>query len=608
MVFMSGEKLNVRKKEFLVLPFLTLLVMMFITTGSTFLFYQNAVSKDQIRFENEVNKLSYKLDNKIIESIACLKSVRGYIGTQENITPEDFKAFLRSFEVDEKFKSIKGIGYAKKTLPGERHGLIQKMKDIEISDFKIFPQRDRVEYRIVVFLEPQDLQSEREIGFDLMTEVAGSDSVFKAENRGQSTATGNTNLLLNTYSGKQTDFLIYLPVYQDGVLPKNEVDRKKFLEGYVFSSFRSGDFINEIQQNVSKNDVGMLLYDGEIDQKNLFAVSQIGLSEADSDWVKTANIDVAGRNWLVQYKSLPGFYESSEVVWTYLVPIFGILLSLLLFGITYSEARSRLKFETVVAELRKTEKEKARLLKSEKKAREQAERSNRIKDEFLSVISHELRTPLNTIAGWTKILEVENLAPQTKNRALKTIEKNIRAQSELVEELLDFSKINSENIKLNKEEVDFTGLLENSIKEARSLAEAKNIRIHKENNLSGEKIICEAQIIKNALINLIRNAIKFTPKNGKIEIFANHQNNMISLKIKDYGQGIDKKFLPFVFDKFSQADTSTTRKYGGFGLGLAMSRQIIRMHAGDIKVKSEGLGKGTEFIVELPSVQSTQMV
>lgn len=597
---MSENEKKSAKKEFLSFPFLTLIVMILITIGVTFIFYQNAVNKDLVRFNNETKELTKSLDYKISSSIMIIKAIRGYIEAEEDLSPEKFKTFVKSFELSDRYKSLQGIGYTQKILPDEKLALVEKMRSDGISNFQISTEGEHNEYQIITLIEPKDFKNEQEMGFDMRIVSDLNKAMSLAKDTGKPVASGITNILPNTNNEGIAGFVIYLPVYRGNELPKNKEDRDKLLRGYVFASFAANDFINGIYQNSSKNEVGILLYDEEIKPEKLFAASQNDLIETNSKLVTTNDIYVAERKWIIQFKSLPSFDEKSEIGWTFIVPLSGLFLSILLFGITYSEANSRLKFENAAAELKVSEAEKALLLQSEQTAREQAERSNLIKDEFLSVISHELRTPLNSIAGWTKILQGENLTDQTKARALKTIEKNIRSQSKLVEELLDFSKINAEDITFNKESVDFSKLLNNSIEEIKKLADEKKIAIVENINLNGEKLYCDSKTISRALSNLFRNAVKFTPQKGTIEIFSEQNKDSIFLSIKDDGQGIEEEFLPHIFEKFRQADSSITRKYGGLGLGLAISRQIIRLHDGEIKVSSEGRGKGTEFIIKLP--------
>jgi signal transduction histidine kinase len=229
-----------------------------------------------------------------------------------------------------------------------------------------------------------------------------------------------------------------------------------------------------------------------------------------------------------------------------------------------------------------------------------SESSFRLENEILSVISHELLTPINAIAGWTKILQDDELNEQTKKKALLTIEKQIRSHTQLVDKLIDFSKMSSDNIELKKEPITISRLLRKAVKETREIAGEKNIEVSEDISIGDEICLCEEATMYKALMNLLCNAVKFTPEGGRIEIKANKQKYRIKIVIKDNGRGVEKEFQPYIFDKFRQADSSTTRKYRGLGLGLAISRKILNLHDGSIKAKSEGKGKGTEFIVKLP--------
>jgi signal transduction histidine kinase len=597
---MSEKNKTIRKREFLSYPFLTLIVMGIITIGATFLFYQNAINKDKARFISEVTDRKKILNYKITSSIALLKATRGFIKTNDQITGKKFKTFINSFDIQNQFQSMQGIGYSKKAILSGVSGFINSMNGDGNSDFRIFPDGERDEFQPILFLEPHDFINEKEIGFDMLTDKVRFQAMNMAMKSGNPTASGRTALYSKDKKTSESVFYLYLPVYKGEKLPVTKEDRENQLDGYVFSFFRLDDFMGEIYQTVSEKDVGVIIYDGAIKSENILASSNNGLEEVESSFVETEILDVADRKWIVQYKSLPSFVVKSDAKWTFIIPGCGLLLTILLFGLTYTEANSRLRFENIALELKIAEKEKNKLLLSEKKSRLQAERSNRIKDEFLSVISHELRTPLNAIIGWTRIIKGNNVADSTKNRALKTIEKNIRLQSELVDELIDFSKLNSNNISLEKKLIKFNNLVDESIEETQPLALKKNIELIQKSNLQRDQINCESKTIKRALVNLIKNAIKFTPKNGRVELISKRIDEKIQLRIKDTGQGIEPDLLPHIFDKFKQADSSITRKHGGLGLGLAIARQTIRLHNGDINVESKGKGEGTEFIVEIP--------
>jgi signal transduction histidine kinase len=222
------------------------------------------------------------------------------------------------------------------------------------------------------------------------------------------------------------------------------------------------------------------------------------------------------------------------------------------------------------------------------------------KDEFISVVSHELRTPLNAIAGWTRILNSDDLSTNTKSLALQKIEKNLRLQTNLVEDLLNYSQLDSSRGVLEKKEIDYTEIYETVYHEIEPVALKKGIRVIKENQLTGQKILGDPDKIKILILNLLSNAFKFTPSDGEVKIRLGQVENCVEIIIKDTGRGINPEFLPHIFDRFSQHDTSTTRKFGGLGLGLAVSEHIVKLHSGSIEAQSEGEGKGSTFSVRLP--------
>jgi signal transduction histidine kinase len=207
---------------------------------------------------------------------------------------------------------------------------------------------------------------------------------------------------------------------------------------------------------------------------------------------------------------------------------------------------------------------------------------------------------LNAIAGWTRILRTDNLSNNTKNLALEKIDKNLRSQTKLVEELLDYSQILSGNINVEGVKVDFNKVFENTYQEIESKAKEKSIELLKDNQLNGHVILGDEDKIKIVIYNLLSNAIKFTHTGGRIETQLLEYDGEVQMTVKDNGKGISPDFLPHIFDRFSQADSSITRSYGGLGLGLTISNHIVKLHNGKIEANSEGLGKGSIFIVKFP--------
>ncbi|MGG6239496.1 PAS domain-containing protein [Nodosilinea sp. AN01ver1] len=255
---------------------------------------------------------------------------------------------------------------------------------------------------------------------------------------------------------------------------------------------------------------------------------------------------------------------------------------------------------TDVDDKKQLEDQRARLLKQERVAREAAENANRIKDEFLAVLSHELRSPLNPILGWARLLRTTQLSAAKTEYALETIERNARQQSQLIDDLLDVSRILRGKLILNSLPTSLTAIIDDALETVRSVSEAKGVQIQTELDAAPFKVLGDHNRLKQVVWNLLSNAVKFTPTGGRVSVRLDYAENWAEIHVSDTGKGIDPAFLPHVFDRFRQADSTTTRDFGGLGLGLAIAHQIVDMHSGTIHAESLGEGQGANFTVRLP--------
>ncbi|WP_293126141.1 PAS domain-containing protein [Microcoleus sp. bin38.metabat.b11b12b14.051] len=246
------------------------------------------------------------------------------------------------------------------------------------------------------------------------------------------------------------------------------------------------------------------------------------------------------------------------------------------------------------------EEERERLLALEKAAREEAERANRVKDEFLAVLSHELRTPLNPILGWAKLLQSNCLTPEKQGYALQTIERNAKLQTQLIEDLLDVSRILQGKVSLNIVPVDLAGAIGAAIETVRLSAQVKSIEITTEFAPNVARVLGDAGRLQQVVWNLLSNSVKFTSSGGQIAVKLDRADNDAKITVTDTGKGIEPDFLPYVFDYFRQADSTITRKFGGLGLGLAIVRHLVELHGGTVKSDSLGEGQGATFTVRIP--------
>jgi hypothetical protein len=253
----------------------------------------------------------------------------------------------------------------------------------------------------------------------------------------------------------------------------------------------------------------------------------------------------------------------------------------------------RLEAERIAAE-------REQLLASERAARAESELQSRMKDEFLATLSHEIRTPLNAILGWSQIMRA-SAEPRDIAKGLEVIERNARAQSQIIEDLLDMSRIISGKVRLDVQRLDLAAVVQSAIETARPTAEAKGIRLRSViDPLHGVAINGDANRLQQILWNLISNATKFTPKGGEVRVVLERVHSHLEISVIDTGEGIRPEFLPYIFDRFRQADASTTRRHGGLGLGLSIVKQLAELHGGAVGVKSAGAGLGSTFTVSLP--------
>jgi len=230
----------------------------------------------------------------------------------------------------------------------------------------------------------------------------------------------------------------------------------------------------------------------------------------------------------------------------------------------------------------------------------EAQAANRAKDEFLATLSHELRTPMTSILGWARLLKMGGLEESTVNEAIESIEKSARSQAQLIDDLLDVSRITLGKLQLSIEDVDLDEIVTSAVRAVQPAANAKGVRIRVDLDAAHPHLPGDPNRLQQVVWNLVNNAVKFTPPGGAVRVESIHDTEQIELRVSDTGEGMAPEFLPHIFDRFRQADSTTTRRFGGLGLGLAIVKQIIELHGGSVTASSEGLGLGATFRVVLP--------
>ena len=239
-------------------------------------------------------------------------------------------------------------------------------------------------------------------------------------------------------------------------------------------------------------------------------------------------------------------------------------------------------------------------LESERAARVHAERLSRLKDEFLSTLSHELRTPLNAILGWSQVLAAPGVRSEELDEGLQTIQRNARTQAQLIDDVLDLSRVMSGRIRLDVRRVDLAAVIGAAVTAVRPSADAKQLRLTVTSTPEAGSVSGDAARLQQVIWNLLSNAVKFTPRGGRVDVLLTRVGGHMEIAVTDNGQGMRPEFLPHVFDRFRQGEVSTARRVSGLGIGLAIVKNLVELHGGRVAAKSDGEGRGASFVVTLP--------
>lgn len=260
-----------------------------------------------------------------------------------------------------------------------------------------------------------------------------------------------------------------------------------------------------------------------------------------------------------------------------------------------------------ITDRRQVEQERDRLLVREQQAREEAETANRLKDEFLATLSHELRTPLNAMMGWVQLVRTNKLSAEQVARALETIERNANAQAQLINDILDVSRIIRGNVQLQLVPLDLQKVISATVESLQPTAQAKNIALVAECEPTVDLANVDAERLQQVVWNLLTNGIKFTPKGGSVTVRLTYSETTAMIQVIDTGIGISPEFLPYIFERFRQVEGTSKRSHGGLGLGLAIVRHLVELHGGTVAVESPGAGKGSTFSVQLPLIEGNSL-
>jgi signal transduction histidine kinase len=568
------------------IPVVILTAGLLLTGAAAWYAARSSAQQDGLRFEHAADRVAAQIDGSIDAYIAMLLGAAGLFAASDDVQLPEFRAYVERLDLPRRYPGVQGIGFSRVVTPEQRDRVAAEVRRY-IPSFRFLDGNPQETVHAIVYLEPQDERNRRAMGFDMFAEPTRRAAMVRACDTAAPAATERVTLRQEIDPGaRQGGLLIYVPVYRGGAVPATVEERRKRLFGFVYSPFRAYDLL----RGILGGEEGEVSFDVYVDSPATQNLLHRGRRNDDEPRFRTERlVGVAGTQWTLDLRSGPAFPDPTGRALVPLVIIVGSLLSALLYVSTMTQVKAREAAEQTAEELRRSE--------------EALRDADRAKDEFLAVVSHELRTPLNAIVGWAGMLRRGQVPEENRAHAISVIERNAVAQVHLVEDLLDLSRAVAGRLSLDVIDVDVAAALRAAADAVAPAAQARGVHLTCRVPSELGRVRADQARLQQIVLNLLSNGIKFTPEGGRVTLSAARSRDSVSITVADTGVGIGREFLPHIFERFRQADTSSTRAHGGIGLGLAISRHLVELHGGWIEAVSEGVGRGTTVTVHLPSVQ-----
>ena len=562
-------------------------------------------TESQARFAAYCEKIRASITHRLHDYEMILKGGAGLFYAFKDVSQAQWRAYVEYRQVKTFYPGIQGIGFAEVVPAAELQRHVEMVRAEAFPEYTVRPEGERAIYVPVVFLEPLDPRNRLALGYDMFSEPVRRAAMERARDTGMPALSGRVKLVQETGEDVQPGFLLYVPVYARGMAQGSVEERRAALRGYVYAAFRVKDLMLGIFAEVPR-EVAFQLYEGATASPEalLFESRELGVGSSKghrSRFSSQKSLELYGHTWTLAFHSTPEFEakEAAQLPWIILVA--GFVVTTLVFLVIRAQEDIATKARAVaLAERRRAE--------SDRIARQAAEEASRAKSAFLSNMSHEIRTPLNAMLGFAQILERDGSLTPRQKEMIHTINRSGQHLLNLINDILDMSKIEAGRLQLNPVDFCLHDLLEDLEMMFRSRAEAKGLQLLMERADDLPRYVhADEAKLRQVFINLMGNAVKFTKTGGvsvrvraeTLERNSTQDTHLLRLvvEIEDSGPGIAADELELIFEPFRQS--AAGRDAGGTGLGLAVSRRLVELMGGSIGVRSE-LGKGSCFSFQVP--------
>jgi signal transduction histidine kinase len=572
----------------------------------------------EARFDSEVQSTRDRLDSRLDTYVALLRATAAFVAASDHVSGADFHEYADRLRVRERYPGIQGIGLSRRVPASELRALERERSAEGDSAFHVWPESARPEYHAIVYLEPLDRRNRAAIGYDMFTQATRREAMERARDNGAPAASGRVQLVQEIDERKQAGFLIYVPLYEGGRVPGDVAARRAALEGFVYAPFRADDLFSGIFGREREPRVDFRIYDGATtDSAALLHDSRT--TDAPAGRARTAarearalsdmvRIENAGRVWTLVFTSRPALASGTGTALTLLAAACGTLVSVALFLFALGQARSQERLERAAREMES-------LARELQVRNAELASANESKSEFLAVMSHEIRTPLNAIIGYAQLLElgIAGSVNGEQSTQLGRIAKSGKHLLALVDEILDLSRIEAGRLTVSCTPASAAAAVDAALALVRPQAAAKGIALVADLDALGRvSYLGDEHRVQQILVNLLTNAVKFTPVGGRIRVEGGCVERLAEggepasrgwwsyIAVHDTGTGIAPQLLERIFQPFVQGDSGYTRAHSGTGLGLTISRRLARLMNGELVVQSVE-GEGSCFTLKLPA-------
>jgi signal transduction histidine kinase/ActR/RegA family two-component response regulator len=559
-----------------------------------------AESRRSDEFMADAEETRTQIGLRLETYVEVVRAGTALLAASNEIHHADFRAFVRRLALGERYPGLQGIGFSPRVAHADLREFFSAVELDGVEPLRIEPDGGRDEYQPVLFVEPAAAAAGR--GFDLATDPVQREAMDRARDTGSPALSGRVSSGGPVALLAPNSVVLYAPVYRSGASTATVAQRRRALYGFVFSPLRPDVLLRHLE-TTARGVVAFEVRDRA--DSDAVLIRPAAASRRATAYESSGRLSIAGREWQVIVKAEneePRLRPAAQNA------LFGgLLFSVMLFAITRIQIGAWETAERHAAELhqaaqalRAREAQLRDVLAREQAARTEAQEADRAKDDFLVGLSHELRTPLNAMLGWLTMLRTGTVREDRRAHALAVVERNARHQARLIEDLLDVSRILLGKIAVDLRPLDLAGVAAAAVESLRPSAAVRRIGVTIRQTSPSALIQGDAARVNQIVWNLVSNAIKFTNEGGSVAVELTDESSGVVLSVCDTGIGIAPEFLPHVFERFRQADTSTTRSTSGLGLGLAITRHLVELHGGSIEARSDGLGRGARFIVRFP--------